>query len=84
MKKIILVLLFCSVSWLHGAVEIIPLNDLKPGMQGKGYTVFEGDRIEQFDVEVINIVHNFMPKRDLVIVRLLGEKVNHTGVVAGM
>ncbi|MCU0645867.1 MAG: hypothetical protein MUC94_16605, partial [bacterium] len=32
----------------------------------------------------INIVHNFMPKRDLVIVRLLGEKVNHTGVVAGM
>ncbi|MCI0493663.1 hypothetical protein L0Z72_01540 [candidate division KSB1 bacterium] len=84
MKKIILVLLFCSVSWLHGAVEIIPLNDVKPGMQGKGYTVFEGDRIEQFDVEVINIVHNFMPKRDLVIVRLLGEKVNHTGVVAGM
>jgi hypothetical protein len=84
MKKIILVLLFCSVSWLHGAVEIIPLNDVKPGMRGKGYTVFEGDRIEQFDVEVINIVHNFMPKRDLVIVRLLGEKVNHTGVVAGM
>lgn len=84
MKKFIFVLLLSSVSWLYGAVEIVTLNEVKPGVKGKGFTVFEGDRIEQFDVEVINIVHNFMPKRNLIIVKLLGEKVDHTGVVSGM
>lgn len=84
MKKLIFVLLFCSVSWLYGAVVIIPLKDVNPGMRGTGYTVFEGYQIEPFDVEVINIVHNFRPKRNLIIVKLLGEKVNHTGVVSGM
>lgn len=53
-------------------------------MRGTGLTVFENNRIEQFDVEIIDIVHNFFPQRDLILVRLLGEKVNHTGVVSGM
>lgn len=84
MKKLIFILLFNSIAWFCAAVEIIPLSEVKPGMRGSGYTVFQGDRIESFDVEVINIVYNFMPQRNVVLVKLLGEKVNHTGVVSGM
>ncbi len=85
MRQIFFTIIFCSASLLFGAVtEIMPLKDVKPGMRGYGLTVFENSRIEQFDVEIIDIVRNFSPQRDLILVKLLGERVNHTGVVSGM
>ncbi len=85
MRQIFFAIIFCSISSLFGAVtEIMPLKDVKPGMRGTGLTVFENNQIEQFDVEIIDIVRNFSPQRDLILVRLLGERVNHTGVVSGM
>lgn len=62
----------------------MPLKDVRPGMQGYGYTVFENDRIEKFDVEVIDIIHNYRPQRDIIIIKLLGDKPTHTGIVSGM
>ncbi len=85
MRQILFAIIFCSASLLFGAnTEIMPLKDIKPGMRGTGLTVFENNQIEQFDVEIIDIVHNFFPLRDLILIKLLGEKVNHTGVVSGM
>ena len=85
MRQILFAIIFCSASILYGAsTEIMPLKDIKPGMLGTGLTVFENNQIEQFDVEIINIVRNFFPERDLILIKLLGEKVNHTGVVSGM
>jgi len=85
MRQIIFAIIFCSNSLLlHGATEIMPLKDVRPGMRGIGLTVFENNQIEQFDVEIIEIVHDYFPHRDLILVRLLGEKVYHTGVVSGM
>jgi hypothetical protein len=64
---------------------IFPLSDVKPGMKGVVYTIFEGDQIEKVDLEVIGILHNAVgPKLDVILVRLLGDKVQQTGVVAGM
>ncbi|UCE04914.1 MAG: hypothetical protein JSW07_14995 [bacterium] len=85
MRQIFFTIIFCSISvLLYGAIEIMPLKDVRPGMRGTGLTVFENNQIEQFDVEIIDIVRNFSPHRDLILVRLLGEKVNHTGVIIGM
>jgi SpoIVB peptidase S55 len=62
-----------------------PLSDVKPGMKGIVYTIFEGDQIEKVDLEVIGILHNAVgPHLDVILVRLLGDKVQKTGVVAGM
>src|ERR1700758_4491917 len=33
--------------------EILPLSQVKPGMQGYAYTIFTGDKIEKFDLEVL-------------------------------
>jgi SpoIVB peptidase S55 len=65
--------------------ETLPLSQVRPGMQGYAYTIFAGDQVEKFDLEVIGILPNFMgPKQAIILVELKGPKVEHTGVVAGM
>jgi hypothetical protein len=65
--------------------EILPLNQVRPGMHGYAYTIFAGDQVEKFDLEVIGIMPNFLgPKQSIILVQLKGPKVEHTGVVAGM
>jgi hypothetical protein len=65
--------------------EIFPLSQIKPGMKGEAYTIFAGDQIEKFDLVVIGVMPNFLaPKESIILVQLIGPKVEHTGVVAGM
>jgi hypothetical protein len=65
--------------------ELLPLSQVKPGMLGYAYTIFVGDQVEKFDLEVIGILPNFMgPRQSIILVELKGPKVEHTGVVAGM
>jgi len=64
---------------------ILPLDQVKPGMRGVAYTIFAGDNIEPFDIEVIGILPNLMgPKQSIILIQLHGDKAEHTGVVAGM
>jgi hypothetical protein len=65
--------------------EILPLDQIHPGMQGYAYTIFAGDQIEKFDLVVLGVLENFLgPKQSIILVQLVGSKVEHTGVVAGM
>jgi hypothetical protein len=65
--------------------QIIPVSQIHPGMRGVAYTVFEGVKPESMDVEVLGVLHNVNgPKGDIILVRLHGQKVEYTGVVAGM
>jgi len=67
------------------STEIIPLSHVRPGMQGYAYTIFAGEQVEKFDLEVIGIMPNFLgPRQTIILVQLKGPKVEHTGVVAGM
>jgi hypothetical protein len=48
-------------------------------------TVFEGEEIEEFPVEILGVYEDFIgPDLDVILGRLVGDKVAHTGVVAGM
>ena len=54
-------------------------------MKGVAYTIFSGDKMEPMDLEVIGILRNALgPKQDVILVQMHGEKVEHSGVVAGM
>jgi hypothetical protein len=67
------------------APAIFPLSQVQPGMKCVVYTIFNGDEIEKVDLVVLGVLHNALgPKQDIILVQLLGEKVEHTGVVAGM
>jgi hypothetical protein len=64
---------------------IIPVNQIHARMRGVAYTVFEGVKPEAMEVEVLGVLHNVNgPKGDVILVRLHGQKVEYTGVVAGM
>lgn len=77
--------LAASLSAAPNAGEILPLDQVRPGMQGYAYTIFAGDQIEKFDLEVIGVMPNFLgPQQSIILVQLKGPKVEHTGVVAGM
>ena len=65
--------------------ETLPLDQVRPGMQGYAYTIFAGDQVEKFDLEVIGVMPNFLgPRQSIILVQLKGPKVERTGVVAGM
>jgi len=84
---VVLAFLLISGVPIHAddATATFPLKDIKPGMKGEVYTIFQGDTIEKVDLVVIGVLENALgPKQDVILVQLLGEKVEHTGVVAGM
>src|SRR5579859_5394207 len=65
--------------------QILPLDEIRAGMQGYAYTIFAGDQVEKFDLEVIGVMPNFLgPRQSIILVQLKGAKVERTGVVAGM
>src|SRR5436853_882056 len=67
------------------STETLPVDQVRPGMQGYAYTIFAGDQVEKFDLEVIGVMPNFLgPQQSIILVQLKGQKVERTGVVAGM
>jgi hypothetical protein len=69
----------------QGPAATLSIDALRPGMTGVGRTVFGGNRIEDFRVDILGVVKNVMgPKRDLIIARLEGGPLAETGVIAGM
>lgn len=80
-----LVLVFAVGTNADDAPAIFPLSQVQPGMKGEVYTIFAGDTIEKVDLVVLGVLHNALgPKQDVILVQLLGDKAEHSGVVAGM
>src|SRR5207244_13525110 len=69
---------------LSAQTALFPLKDLKPGMRGTGRTVFSGNKIEEFQVEILGVLDNIGPKESLILARLSGGPLEHTGVMQGM
>jgi len=76
---------FAPPSRAQQSTEILPLSQVHAGMQGYAYTIFAGDQVEKFDLEVLGVLDNFLgPHQSIILIQLKGPKVEHTGVVAGM
>jgi hypothetical protein len=60
------------------------VEDVRPGMKGTGRTVIKGTKIETFHAEILGVLTNTSPGRDLVLARLSGLDLDKTGVIAGM
>jgi hypothetical protein len=67
-----------------GKVEIMKSADLKPGMKGTAWTVFEGSDPEAVPVEIIGLWKNaWGPKQDVILCKM-GGRAQRTGVAGGM
>jgi hypothetical protein len=65
--------------------RFFPLAEVKRGMKGVAYTVFEGVNPEPMEVEILGILRDALgPGQDMILARLHGDKPEYTGVVAGM
>jgi hypothetical protein len=63
----------------------MPVSEIKAGMKGVAYTVFQGTQPEPMDLTVLGVLKNANgPKGDIILIRLEGKKPDYTGVVAGM
>jgi SpoIVB peptidase S55 len=73
------------VATLPAQSTFYPLDQVRPGQVGVGRTVFAGDAIEEFKVNILGVIHNIIgPQRDLILAKLEGGPLASTGVIQGM
>lgn len=76
---------FQTVSSSGTGPQIFPLSEIKEGMRGTARSVFRGAEPEEFSVEILGVVPNYIgPRQDMIIGRLSGANAERTFVFAGM
>ena len=60
------------------------IDDIKPGMKGVGRTVMVGTKLEEFGAEVLGVMRDVSPGRDMILCRLTGCNLEHAGIIQGM
>jgi hypothetical protein len=69
---------------LYAQTGFFPLDQVRPGLLGTGRTVFSGNKIEEFQVEILGVLENSGPNQSLILARLSGGPLATTGVLEGM
>jgi hypothetical protein len=75
---------FLAAPVLSAAPDIFPLKDVRAGQHGVGRTVFAGNRVDEFQVEVLGVLENVGPRQSIILARLSGGPLAETGVLQGM
>ena len=62
--------------WPLAAVRtVMPVKEVKAGMEGIGRTVFTGNTLEEFKVHILGVLENVMgPSRSLILAKLEGVR----------
>lgn len=70
-----------------GAIDkskFMTVEEIRPGMEGIGKTVFSEGKIESFDVKIIGVMKNAFAKGDMILAELSSDWLIDIGVVGGM
>ncbi|MBF8277953.1 MAG: hypothetical protein HW390_3026 [Candidatus Brocadiaceae bacterium] len=73
-----------SKTLIFATENIMNIDEIVPGMKGYGKTVFTGDRVEMFNVEVLGILRNWEAKSNMILIRMSGDPLEKSGIIAGM
>ncbi|HUI54193.1 MAG TPA: SpoIVB peptidase S55 domain-containing protein [Bryobacteraceae bacterium] len=84
MPRFVVPAVLALAAGLSAQTPLFPLKDIRPGMHGTGRTVFSGNRIDEFQVEILGVLENVGPKESVILARLSGGPLAETGVVQGM
>jgi len=66
------------------ATTTMPFSQVRKGMRGYGETVFDGTKLERFEVEITGVLQNIGPGQDLILAKVSGPVIDRAGVIAGM
>jgi SpoIVB peptidase S55 len=60
------------------------VDDVRASRKGHGRTLMQGTKTQTFEAEVLGMLKNSSPGRDMVLCRLSGQNLERTGFVTGM
>jgi len=75
--------LLLLAGWLL-AGPVLARSAPEPGARGHGLSVFEGETPERFEVEILGTLRGWGGTGDMILGRLSGASLEHTGVMQGM
>ena len=84
-KTLFVILLFLTILSTNVLAEnpsIISIDKLQPGQKGIAKTVFAGTEIEEFPVEVVNIVKGQRIESNLILIKAFGDIIDKIGGIA--
>lgn len=64
--------------------SVFPVDSVRAGMVGVGFTVFEGTRIDTFSLSILGVLKGYRPGATLILARAVGSFLERTGIIAGM
>lgn len=64
--------------------EILSPDHVEEGMTGYGKTVFYGQSIDTFGVEVVGVLENAMPDQDMILIKANHPLLKKTKIMSGM
>jgi len=63
--------------------KYISIDEIQPGMEAYCLTCYKGTEIEKFGLDVLSVVRDVEPGRDVILVQGTDERFIHTGPVGG-
>ncbi len=64
------------------SLDYFRLNDIKQGMSGTGYTVFQGENIDSFNVEILAITEDENSSSKMILARVYGDTIEKNGGIS--
>jgi hypothetical protein len=64
--------------------KTMPTDQIRAGMKGHAMTVLKGEKPDRFEIEVVDVIKNYMARQDAILFTSPDPRMRHTGVVGGM
>jgi hypothetical protein len=77
-------ILLSSVLLASDTTGFFQLEDLKAGMKGTGKTCYQGTEPEEFQVEILGVLHGVNPGTSVILARFSGDLIDRAGIFEGM
>ena len=82
LAALVAVFFVLPITYVQAAPEFLPVDQITKGMHGIAKTVVAGNAIEEFGVEVLEVMKQKGPAGDLILVRTYGDVIERTGGIA--
>src|SRR5665648_233396 len=81
---ILLILFSTKINLTFCQTIFMPVSEISPGMKGTGKTVFHGTQIENFQVDIIDIVGGESGINHFILAHLSGDKIEESGGILSL
>lgn len=82
--SLLLLLAASAAAAAPAGIPTLAPDQLRPGQKAVVKTVFVGDRVEEFEAEIVGVLKGGRAEGDLILARATSERVIKTGVAQGM